>query len=180
MTTNTLEFTQLQNKIFRLLCIKSGENLNQRQIAKLLNATPSGIAKALTMLEKKQIVNVKRDNLMNLNSITLNRNQKIMQMKQIENLKQIYETELVDFLENEFPGSTIIMFGSFTRGEDTTNSDIDLAIIEAKNKTINLKEFETKLERTININFYKSFSEINKHLKENLCNGITLSGGIEL
>ena len=103
-----------------------------------------------------------------------------MQIKRAENLKMIYESGLADFLEKELPGSTIILFGSYSRGEDTIRSDIDIAVIGRKEKHINLDDFEKKLERNISINFYASFKEIHKNLKENLFNGIVLFGGVEL
>ena len=59
-------------------------------------------------------------------------------------------------------------------------SDIDIAVIGRKEKKINPKGYEKSLERIIRINFYESFVTIHKHLKENLCNGILLSGGVEL
>jgi predicted nucleotidyltransferase len=180
MNTNKLKFTALQNQIFRLLCINTGQKLNQREIARILKVTPSGVAKALSTLEKENIVLVEKNKIMNLNLISLNRTQKILKFKQLENLKQIYELDLIDFLEETFPGTTIILFGSFVRGEDTIKSDIDIAIIGSKSKSINLEFFEKKLERQININHYPSFKDINKELKENLFNGIVLAGGIEL
>ena len=103
-----------------------------------------------------------------------------MQLKRVDNLKLIYESGLADYLEKEFAGATIILFGSYSRGEDTNRSDIDIAIIGRKNKLIDLKIFESLLEREINLNFYDSFKEIHKNLKENLLNGIILFGGIEL
>ena len=59
-------------------------------------------------------------------------------------------------------------------------SDIDIAVIGRKEKQVGLIKFEKELERKININFYDSFKNIHKHLKENLCNGIILIGGVEL
>ncbi len=103
-----------------------------------------------------------------------------MQLKRADNLRLIYETGLADFLEKEFAGATIILFGSYSRGEDVLNSDIDIAVIGRKEKEVDLIEYEKELERNININFYLSFKEIHKHLKENLCNGMMLVGGIEL
>lgn len=180
MYTNKLKFTALQNQIFRLLCIKTGQKLNQREIARLLKVTPSGVAKSLLMLERENIITVEKNKIMNLNLISLNRTQQILRFKQLENLKQIYELKLIDFLEETFPGTTIILFGSFARGEDITKSDIDIAIIGSETKNINLEFFEKRLERQININNYTSFKDINKELKENLFNGIVLTGGIEL
>lgn len=180
MDTNKLKFTTLQNRIFRLLCIKSGQKLNQREIARILKVTPTGVAKALVMLEKENIITVDKNKVMNLNLIYLNRTQKILKLKQLENLQQIYELNLVDFLEEHYLGTTIILFGSFSRGEDIVKSDVDIAIIGSKPKNINLEFFEKSLERQININNYKSFKDISKELKENLFNGIVLAGGIEL
>ncbi|MCF7866600.1 nucleotidyltransferase domain-containing protein [Candidatus Woesearchaeota archaeon] len=163
-----------------MLCIKAEQKLNQREISRELKATPTGIAKALKPLQKANIVKIEKNQTMNLNLISLNRTQQILKLKQIENLKQIHEINLTETLEEKFPGTTIILFGSYCRGEDTTNSDIDIVIIGTKSKTTNLEIQENKLQRKININFYNSLKMINKKLKENICNGITLSGAIEL
>jgi predicted nucleotidyltransferase len=97
-----------------------------------------------------------------------------MQLKRVDNLKQIYESGLADFLEKEFAGATIILFGSFSRGDDTINSDIDIAVIGRKDKLINLEQFKKMLAREIRINFYPSFKEIHLYLKSNLLFGITM------
>jgi DNA-binding MarR family transcriptional regulator len=134
-----LKFTTLQMEIFRLLCIKSGEKINQRQTAKFLKSSPTAIAKSLPKLEKENLITKEKQKTMNLVLISLNRNnQKTMQLKRAENLRMIYESELNLFLEEENPGATIILFGSFSRGDDTTTSDIDIAVIGRKEKEINL------------------------------------------
>ena len=176
-----LKLTNLQQSILRILFVKAGEVFNQRQISNFLNVTQPAIMKALPYLEKSSLIKIKKDKETKRWSITLNRdNHKIMQLKRVDNLKQIYESGLADFLEKKFAGATIILFGSYSRGEDTFNSDIDIAIIERKEKNIGLEGYEKELERKININFYDSFKNIHKNLKENLCNGIVLIGGVEL
>jgi len=45
---------------------------------------------------------------------------------------------------------------------------------------LDLTNFDKLLERTITINFYETWKGIHKHLKDNILNGITLSGGIDL
>lgn len=172
-----LKFTRLQNELLRLLCIKAGERLNQRQIAKLLDSTPTGIAKALKGIDFAEI---EKSRTMNLNLVSLRRDQETLIKKRIENQKLVYESGLVDYLSEQYPGSTIILFGSYSRGEDTHDSDIDIAIIGSKEKDISLRVFEDCLERVININYYGSMAGIKKELRENLCNGIVLSGAIEL
>jgi len=180
-----LKWTRLQSEIFRFLCIKSGEQLNQRTIAKALHVSPTSIAKALILLEKSDLIKINKNNKMNLNLVELNRdNPNAIDMKRIENLKMIYESGIVKFLTDNLPGSSIILFGSYSRGEDVFTkenpSDIDIAIVGRKAQEIDLINFNKILEREVILNFYISFKEIHKHLKDNILNGIILSGGVDL
>ena len=95
--------------------------------------------------------------------------------KQVENIK----SKIIRALKK----NNVIragVFGSYSRGDDTLSSDIDIAIIGRKEKGISLENFEKRLERKIILNFYPSLKEVHKELKENICNGIVLSGGVEL
>lgn len=176
-----LELTNLQQEILRLLFVKVGASLNQRQLANLLNVSPPAVMKALPELETEELIKKKQDEETKRWSVELNRdNHKVMQLKRADNLKQIYESGLSDFLEQEFAGATIILFGSYSRGEDILGSDIDIAVVGRKDKKIDIEKYEKVLEREIRINFYDDFKKIHKNLKENLCNGIVLVGGVEL
>ena len=175
------ELTNLQQGILELLFKRAGTSLNQNQIAKLLKVSQPAVTKAIPLLEKLEFIKIQKDKETKRWSISLNtNNHKVVQLKRVNNLKQIYETGLADFLEKEFAGATIILFGSYSGGEDIFNSDIDIAIIGRKEKNIDLKKFEDLLERKINLNFYSSFKDIHKNLKENLANGIVLTGSFEL
>ena len=183
-----IKWTRLQSEIFRLLCIKSGQSLNLRGIARSLKKSPTAVSNALQDLEKGGLIKIKKDGNINLLSIELNKdNQEAINMKRVENLRMIYESGLAKFLQDKFPGTTIILFGSYSRGEDVwTNSneehksDIDIAVIGTKGKELELTKFDKKLERTVFINFYHSFKEIHKHLRDSILNGILLSGSIDI
>ena len=175
-----LKLTNLQQEILRLLFVKIGASLNQRQIAMLLGVSPPAVMKSLPYLERDDLIKIQKDKETKRWSIELNRNNRTMQLKRADNLKLIYETGLADFLEKTFAGATIILFGSYSRGEDIINSDVDIAVIGRKEKDINLTNYEKELERKMNINFYDSFKNIHKNLRENLCNGIVLAGSVEL
>jgi predicted nucleotidyltransferase len=183
-----LKWTVLQLEIFRLLCIKAGQILNLREIARVLGVSPTAVSNSLELLEKEQLIKITRSKKIRLLSIQLNRdNNLVIELKRAENLKMIYESGLNNFLFNQFPGTTIVLFGSYSKGEDVwigenteNRSDIDIAIIGSKHIDVDLTNYENKLERTININFYISWKEIHKHLKENILNGIILEGGTEL
>ncbi len=200
VNTYKLGYTQLQIEIFRLLCRKSGEKLNQRQIAAFLDVSPAAVSKAIPLLIKQDLINFVRSENMNLTQIRFNNsNTKAVQLKRIENLRYIYESNFVEFFERTWPGCTIVLFGSYSRGEDSVRSDIDVAIVgvkldnrkrtfvtpdpkkeelnSEKAEKFNLERFP---ERKIRMNLIDDLRKIKKELRENICNGIVLSGGIEL
>ncbi|MAG60839.1 hypothetical protein CL619_03565 [archaeon] len=168
--------------IFEYLSNHVNKKFNQRKLAKSLSVSPTSIANSLPTLEKQQFITINRNKEMNLNLIEFNRNnQRAIWQKRAINLKYLYNSGIVETLKEKYPGTTIILFGSFAKGEDTYKSDIDIAIVGAKRKkNISLNIFETQMDKSININCYKEWKSIHKSLKENLCNGIILSGGIEL
>lgn len=174
-----LKFTQLENRVFSLLSIKAGEKLSQRDIAKLLNVSPTAVANAVRKLIEKKLA--KMEKTKTINFISFNREeQKSIELKRTENLKNVYLSGLSDYLGEQLAGSTIILFGSYSKGEDTNTSDIDVAVIGRKDKMLNLENYEKPLNRKINVNFYDSWKSIHKHLKNNILNGIILHGSVEL
>ncbi|MBR9700058.1 nucleotidyltransferase domain-containing protein [Candidatus Woesearchaeota archaeon] len=164
-----LKFTRLQNQIVRLLCIKHGKALNQREIAQSLDVSPTAVAKAV-----KGIGLIKRTKTKVMTTIELDM-EKASMIKRTENLRLIYESGLADQLEGHFPGCAIILFGSYSFGEDTVKSDIDIAII-GKKKDIRLERFEKLLERTINLQFYHDIKSVHANLRQNIINGIVIKG----
>ena len=173
------KFTSLEEEIFSLLCVKAGEKLSQREISQLLNVSPTAVANSLKKLIEESLVKLEKTKTINF--ISFNRdNQKALNLKRIENLKNIYLSKVIDYLEVEFAGSTIILFGSYSLGEDLVKSDIDIAIIGSKDKIIKLEPYEKILSREITLNFYESWKKINGPLKNNILNGILLQGGVEL
>ena len=179
MDIHQLNFTLLEQKIFALLCLRAGEKLSQREIAKLLKVSPTAVSNSIKKLRENSLIKVEKTKTINF--ISFNRDgQRAVEMKRVENLKNLYTYGLSDYLEEELAGATIILFGSYSIGEDTNTSDIDIAVIERKNKMIDIEKFEKILNRKININFYNSWKDIHKHLKNNILNGITLHGSVEL
>ena len=101
--------------------------------------------------------------------------------KRLFNIRSLYVSGLIDFLKFELSNPTIVLFGSYSRGEDTENSDIDLFIESPKNVSLNLAKFENILKRKIQPFYYGSLYEIkNTNLANNIINGITLNGFVEV
>ena len=176
-----LRFTITQLEIIRFLFLKAGMSFNARALATALDVSQPAISKAIPSIRKHGIINTQKDKDSGRWLIELNRDEPwVMELKRADNLRLVYESGLSGFLEQEFPGGTIILFGSFSRGDDTVESDIDIAIIGRKEKEVRLETYEKILGKRIVINFYSSLKDIHKDLRENLCNGIVLTGGIEL
>ena len=176
-----LKLTLLQQEILRFLFMNAGETFNARGLAVPLEVSQPAISKALPLLGKREFISVSKDRKSKRLSIELNReNPLIIGMKRADNIRQLYESGLAEFLRENFPSCAVIVFGSFAKGEDTHKSDIDIAIVGTKSKNLDLSGFEKKFMKEIRINFYKSFKEINNELKSNILGGILLSGWIEL
>ena len=174
-----LKWTILEQEIFSLLCIKAGERLSQREVAKIINVSPTAVSNSMKKLNSSNLIKIEKTKTINF--ISFNRDeQKAIELKRTENLKNVYLSGLSDYLEKELAGSTVILFGSYSKGDDTNTSDIDLAVIERKDKIIKLETYEKILNRKININFYDSWKNIHENLKNNILNGIILHGGVEL
>ena len=174
-----LNFTILEQEIFAFLSLRSGEKFSQREIAKILNVSPTAVSNSIKKLKDDNLIRLEKTKTINFIYFN-NTDKRATEIKRVENLKNIYISGVSDYFEKELPGGTIILFGSYSRGEDVNTSDIDIAVIERKNKMINIEKYENILKRKINVNFYNSWKDIDKHLRNNILNGILLHGGIEL
>lgn len=98
--------------------------------------------------------------------------------KRLYNLTALLESGLIDFLEEKIAPKAIVVFGSYMRGEDLEDSDIDL-FIEGIEEKVDLSFFEKKLKRRIQLHFKKEFGSYPKELKNNIINGLVLHGFLE-
>lgn len=99
--------------------------------------------------------------------------------KKINSLISLKESELLEYLENQTGAEAIILFGSTVKGEDTSNSDLDL-YVQAPSQKLSLKEFEQKLNKKIQIFFYEDINKVPKELRNNILNGIKLKGYLKV
>ena len=175
------KFTRLQQGILRFLFVNAGISFNARRIAKYLGVSATAVGKALPELEKRDLIMVQKDRESKRLSIELKRDNKgVVNLKRVENLRMLYESGILDFLSEKFPGATIVLFGSYSFGEDVPSSDVDIAIMGVKEKRINLEKFSKMLGRDIMLHFYSDLRGMDKNLKENILNGIILKGGVDL
>src|SRR3989338_3381186 len=107
------------------------------------------------------------------------RNEKNFQKhKKMYNLGSLLESDIIEFIEEKLAPKCIVLFGSYSRGEDTEDSDIDI-FVECKKEDLNVKNFEKNLGRKIELHFSGNFASYPEELKNNIINGIVLSGFLE-
>lgn len=101
--------------------------------------------------------------------------------KRVCNVQLIYTTGLVAYLKEKYSNPTIVLFGSYAKGEDVEESDIDLYIETPLKEITELEKFEKRLQRKIQLFFYKSIHQIeNRELANNIINGIVVNGFLEV
>ncbi len=181
MDTRKKELTWLQGRIFRLLCARAGRVFNQREISKLLGVSPTAVGKAIPVLKRRGLAKVERNKARMMVLVSLNRDSgRTVALKRVENLRAFYESGVVEFLEEEFPGCGIILFGSYSRGEDVERSDIDIAIIGSRKRAGDLSQFEKELGKEIRAQSYGKLDLVDKNLRDGILRGIVIHGPLEL
>jgi len=99
--------------------------------------------------------------------------------KSIFNIDNLFISNLTKYLEESIMPKSIVLFGSYLKGEDIEDSDIDL-FIEAEEVDLDLSKYEKKLKKRIQLHYNKDFNKYPVELKNNILNGKTLYGNLEL
>lgn len=106
--------------------------------------------------------------------------------KIVYNLNFVYKSGLVEFLVEYFKNpKAIILFGSFRKGEDLSDSDIDIAIEADESKKYQimelreLKVFEEIIGKKIQIHLFNR-GNVDINVFNNIANGILLWGFLEV
>lgn len=135
-----------------------------RELAKKLKISPFATKKYADILVKEcLILEEKKANLRYLKANINNLFYK--HLKVSYSIRQLLKSGLIDFLKNNLANVTsIILFGSIAKGEDSDESDVDILII-GKQKHLSLNEFQNKLGKKITLHFF-SWSEWNSKAKE--------------
>jgi len=97
--------------------------------------------------------------------------------KKLYNIRKIYDSGLIEYLTKEYNNPLIILFGSYSRGQDIENSDIDLYI--ETTKKIDIDKYETILKKQVQT-FTEKLNKMNKELANNIINGVILNGYLEV
>lgn len=154
--------------------------LRVRQIERNIKVPLPSAIKYAKELDKEGIL--KKTSVANIALYSADRtSRKFLVEKMLFNIKSIYTSGLFDYLIIEYSNPLIVLFGSYAKGEDIENSDIDIYLQTPAKKLLNLEKFEKLLERKIQIFNYNSIKSVeNKELANSIINGIVLNGFLEV
>jgi len=156
------------------------KEFNVREAARILKISPATISKELKLFAKANILKFRQERRLQLYSANITSDQ-YLELKKYFNIFNLKKSGLIDELNGFYLKPTIVLFGSFSKGEDVEDSDIDLLILSEKKVLLNnLKKYEKKLGKSIQLFVHKSIKEIkNEHLINNILNGVVIQGSIK-
>lgn len=174
-----------KHKISEVLFRYPEKEFSLSDLAREAGVAKANIGKILGEFQKHGIISIEK--LSKIWRIRANLgNPLYITSKIIYNLGSIYRSGLVDFLVDHFRNpKTIVLFGSFRKGEDISTSDIDIAVESDEVKgyeAIRLKElsvFEKSIGRNIQVHMFNRGS-VDINLFNNMANGIVLFGFLEV
>jgi predicted nucleotidyltransferase len=174
-----------RQRIMEFLFRYPDKEFSLSDLAKLASVRKSNIGAILKELENIGFIEISK--LANLWRIKANQQSWVyIRSKIVYNLNFAYQSGLVDFLIDYFKNpKSIVLFGSFRKGEDMSNSDIDVAIEteEAKEYEIiglsGLADFEKRIGRKIQIHLF-NMKNADSNVLNNILNGIVLWGFLEV
>jgi len=147
------------------------ENFTIREIAEKTKIPKSTIKNYLDQLKSEKLVN--KDN-----QSTYSNYFKIKKTHYY--IEKMFEAGLIDYLVKELTPETIILFGSFRKGESVKESDLDLFVVSHSKKKLDLGGFERKLKHNIELHLKTSINKLHDNLFNNVVNGIKLSGSFKV
>ena len=153
--------------------------LRVRQIEREMKMPLPSVIRYCKELEKEEIL--KKESVSGVSTYSADRaSKKFLIAKKLFNIKVIFESGLIEHIIKEYSNPVIALFGSYSKGEDIEDSDIDLYIETPKKQEFNLQKFEKILGRRIQVFNYRKINEVpNHHLSNNIINGITLNNFLE-
>ncbi|MBS3092330.1 nucleotidyltransferase domain-containing protein [Candidatus Pacearchaeota archaeon] len=145
-----------------------------KEISRKIKLAPTSVRVHIKTLKKEGIIIKKEASPFNGLVANLD-SSKFIFYKRASNLFSLFN--LREAIINSIAPSAIILFGSYSMGEDTEDSDIDFIVLRKTKKEINIQEFEKSLNRKIHITYLNNINELDVNVKENAKRGVIIYGG---
>lgn len=139
----------------------------------------SSVRNALRNLEQRGLVDKREESKMTFYSAN-NDSKTFKREKRIHNLSSLYSSGLIEDLEKAYRPDSVVLFGSYLEGTDREGSDVDIAIINGREKSPDLSRHEEKLGRSIQVTNVEKVTEEDRSFRNTLANGYVLKGHLKV
>lgn len=162
-------------KVLDIFFDNPAKEFHLRELSRLLKfSMPTIVASTDILSREKLIIKTKGKVITKVQADRENMN--FIRFKRLHNLENIYKSGVIDYISNLYNHpKNIILFGSFSRGDDIEKSDIDIAVFTKKKINLNMGKYEKILRKHINLHEF-DLNKISNEFKASLTNGIVLEG----
>ena len=169
--------------ILKLFFEEPNRRFSIRELSRILKINHTTVRQYLNQLVKEEFLSSKKEGLYFFYWLVLTK--KTLNLKLYYNLEKIRESNIIQDLEKVFDLPVIVLFGSYASAVDDKISDIDICLVSNVEKEFSSEKYEKKLNRKISLHKFnkedwKKTRKTNPNLVNNICNGIVLSGELEL
>ena len=163
-------------KVLRIFFDYPEKKFHIRETARLTKLSPAGVIKIIDKLKKEGFLISEKEKM--VENVSATRNERFVMFKRFYNIAALFDSGLIDFLKEKYEEpETIILFGNYSRGEDISTNDIDIAVITKKSLQLDVVKYEKILKRKIDIFEFKAPK---KEYLNSLANGIVLFGHLKI
>lgn len=179
------DLNEAYNKVLLWFFSYPNKEMSLNYLSGELRISKTTANKVVTRLMKEDFL--KKEVLGKVWRITCNENHKYNFSRKVAfNFIQIYESGIIKEIHQLVRNThSIILFGSYRKGDDTEKSDIDIAVEVLGNDDIKIRqlgiieEFGYRKNVAVNLHIF-SRNKIDLNLFSNIANGIVLEGFLEV
>ncbi len=164
--------------LLKLFLDSSTESFRLREIARLTKISPPSVMNYLKDFEKEGLIQKQIKRKIPFYT-AIRDNSNFVLYKKLSIIFELNNCGLLDYLWDKLSPETIVLYGSFAKGESIENSDVDLFILGKERKII-ITNFENKMNKKIHLLFKESMGDISNELKNNILNGMILRGYLKV
>ncbi len=163
-----------QDKVVDIFMEHPARAFHMREISRITGIPKTSVGYSLSRLIKTGLVAKEKKDV--FASYRANAQDKRYRFsKKLHSLTKIFDSGLVQHIEEILAPSSIFLFGSFAKAEYSQESDIDI-FVQCARKDIDLKAYEKKLGHNISLFFEPYPERLSSQIFNNIINGVKLSG----
>jgi predicted nucleotidyltransferase len=170
------------DEISSIIFAEPNRTFHMRELARESSLSTTSVTKAIRVLSEKNVIK-------NEKTIVTTNIRADLESKDYFFYKRIHNLDSMKLLTEEIVGifqnpEAVILFGSYAKGEDIEESDIDILVITSNKPSETLGRirlfYEKNLKRKINIHSVESLQKSSREFKNAVANGIVLHGYVKV